>query len=80
MNIHRNYQRNLTRFLKKYLIFLEELSELFGENWSKFLTAGVSSFLKALPGCRVSRHNEFKYFVSLRSIIWFGAEDKGLIC
>ena len=30
---------NRLRFLNKYLMSLEELSELFGENWSKFLTA-----------------------------------------
>ena len=38
---------NRLRFLNKYLLFLEELNELFRENWSKFLT---------FPGCRVSRH------------------------
>ena len=37
-------------------MFLEELNELFGENWSKFLTLRVSSFLKTVPGCRVARH------------------------
>ena len=31
-------------FLNKYLMFLEEFSELFGENWSKFLTAGYLVF------------------------------------
>ena len=31
---------NRLRFLNKYLTFLEELNELFRENWSKFLTAG----------------------------------------
>ena len=31
---------NCLRFLNKYLMFLEELNELFRENWSKFLTAG----------------------------------------
>ena len=31
---------NPLRFLNKYLMFLEELSELLGENWSQFLTAG----------------------------------------
>ena len=31
---------NHLRFLNKYLIFLEELNAQFGENWSKFLTAG----------------------------------------
>ena len=30
---------NRLRFLIKYLVFLEELSELFGENCSKFLIA-----------------------------------------
>ena len=33
------------RFLnKKYLMFLEELNELFGENRSKFLTTGYLVF------------------------------------
>ena len=32
---------NRLRFLNKYLIFLEELNELFRENWSKFLPAGI---------------------------------------
>ena len=31
---------NRLRFLDKYLMFLEELNELFRENWSKFLTTG----------------------------------------
>ena len=31
---------NRLRFLDKYLMFLEKLNELFGVNWSKFLTAG----------------------------------------
>ena len=35
---------NRMRFLNKYLMFLEELSELFGENWSKFLAAGYLVF------------------------------------
>ena len=30
-------------------MFLEELSELFGENWSKFLTAGYQVFWKHFP-------------------------------
>ena len=47
---------NHLRFLNKYLMFLEELNELFRENWSKFLTARVTSFLKTVPGCRVYRH------------------------
>ena len=28
---------NRLRFLNKYLMFLEEINELFQENWSKFL-------------------------------------------
>ena len=36
---------NRLRFLHKYLLFLEELNELFRENWSKFLTAGYLVFL-----------------------------------
>ena len=35
---------NRLRFLNKYILFLEGLSELFGENWSKFLTAGYLVF------------------------------------
>ena len=30
-------------------MFLEELNELFRENWSKFLTAGYLVFLKQFP-------------------------------
>ena len=41
---------NRLRFLKKYLVFLAELNQLFRENWSKFLTAGYNW----VPGCRVS--------------------------
>ena len=38
------------RFLnKKYLMFLEELNELFGENRSKFLTTGYLVFSKQFP-------------------------------
>ena len=37
---------NRLRFLNKYLMFLEELKELFRENWSKFLTAGYIVFAK----------------------------------
>ena len=49
------------RFLNKYLVFLEELNELFGENRSKFLTTGyLRSFLKTVPGCRVYRHVELR--------------------
>ena len=40
---------NRLRFQNNYLMFLEELSELFGENWSKFLTAGYLVFLKHFP-------------------------------
>ena len=40
---------NRLRFLNKYLMFLEELNELFGENWSKFLTAGYLGFFKQFP-------------------------------
>ena len=35
---------NRLTFLNKYLMFLEELNELFRENWSKFLTAGYLVF------------------------------------
>ena len=40
---------NRLRFLNKYLMFLEELNELFRENWSKFLTAGYLVFWKQFP-------------------------------
>ena len=53
------------RFLNKYLMFLEELSELFGENRSKFMTTGYLVFLKTVAGCRVSRH-----VVLLSGSIW----------
>ena len=36
---------NRLRFLNKYLMFLiEELNEIFRENWLKFLTAGYLAF------------------------------------
>ena len=35
---------NRLTFLNKYIMFLEELNELFRENWSKFLTAGYLVF------------------------------------
>ena len=35
---------NRLRFLNKYFMFLEELNELFGENWAKFLTSGCLVF------------------------------------
>ena len=35
---------NRLRFLNIYLKFLEELNELFRENWSKFLTTGYLVF------------------------------------
>ena len=40
---------NRLRFLNKYLMFLEELNELFRENLSKFLTAGYLVFCKHFP-------------------------------
>ena len=40
---------NRLTFLNKYLMFLEELNELFRENWSKFLTAGYPVFWKQFP-------------------------------
>ena len=40
---------NRLRFLNKYLMFLEELNELFRENWSKFLTAGYLVSWKQFP-------------------------------
>ena len=35
---------NRLTFLNKYIMFLEELNELFRESWSKFLTAGYLVF------------------------------------
>ena len=35
---------NRLRFLNKYLVFYEDLNELFRENWSKFLTAEYPVF------------------------------------
>ena len=35
---------NRSTFPNKYLMFLEELNELFRQNWSKFLTAGYLVF------------------------------------
>ena len=40
---------NHLRFLNKYLMFLEELNELFRENWSRFLIVGYLVFLKHFP-------------------------------
>ena len=52
---------NRLRFLNKYLMFLEELNDLFRENWSSEISDfRVSSFLKTVPGCRVSRHFQNK--------------------
>ena len=42
-------------------MFLEELNDLFRENWSSEISDfRVSSFLKTVPGCRVSRHFQNK--------------------
>ena len=35
---------NRLTFLNKYIMFLEELDELFRENWSKFPTVGYLVF------------------------------------
>ena len=40
---------NRLRFLNKYLMFLEQLNELFRENWSKFLSARYLVFCKHFP-------------------------------
>ena len=55
---------NRLTFLNKYLMFLEELNELFRENWSKFLTAVYLVFWKQFPAagyldtvCYISRVN-----------------------
>ena len=47
---------NRLTFLNKYIMFLEELNELFREKLVKISDCRVSSFLKTVPGCRVSRH------------------------
>ena len=54
---------NRLRFLNKYLMFLEELNELFQENWSKISDCRVSSFLKTVLGCWASRHGVNKILV-----------------
>ena len=46
---------NRLTFLNKYIMFLEELNELFRENCSKFLNA------ETVFGCRLSKH-ELDYF------------------
>ena len=53
MNIHRTYQRNLTRV--SYV--LRGIKRAIWRKLVKISDCRVSSFLKALPGCRVSRHN-----------------------
>ena len=47
---------NRLRFLNKYLVFLEELNELFRfpRKLVEISDCRVSSFLKTVPGCRVS--------------------------
>ena len=50
---------NRLTFLNKYIMFLEELNELFREKLVKISDCRVSSFLKTVPGCRVSRHVEY---------------------
>ena len=55
---------NRLRFLNKYLMFLEELNELFRENWSKFLTSGYLVFLKQFPAAGyldTSKHQRYAY-------------------
>ena len=49
---------NLLTFLNKYLMFLEELNELFRENWWKFLTAGYLVFWKRFPAAGYLKHVE----------------------
>ena len=55
---------NRLKFLNKYLMFLEELNELFRENWSKFLTSGYLVFLKQFPAAGypdTSKHQRYAY-------------------
>ena len=53
MNIHRNYERNLTRVSH----VLRGIKRAICRKLVKISDCRLSSFLKALPGCRVSRHN-----------------------
>ena len=55
---------NRLRFLNKYLMFLEELNELFRENWSKFLTSGYLVFWKQFRAAGyldTSKHQRYVY-------------------
>ena len=52
---------NRLRFLNKYLMFLEELNELFRENWSKFLTAGYLVFWKQFPAAGYLDRNNITF-------------------
>ena len=55
---------NRWRFLNKYLMFLEELNELFRENWSKFPTSGYLVFLKQFPAAGYPdtfKHQRYAY-------------------
>ena len=56
---------NCLRFLNKWLMFLEELNEVFGENWSKFLTAGYlrASFFHFNPGDVLPLFSPFPVFL-----------------
>ena len=55
---------NRLTFLNKYLMLLEELNELFRENWSKFLTSGYLVFVKQFPAAGypdTSKHQRYAY-------------------
>ena len=53
-------------------MFLEELNELFRENWSKFLTAGYLVFLKQFPAAGYLDTSFKKSAV----VFWPGSEVK----
>ena len=57
---------NRLRSLNKYLMFLEELNRLFGENWSKFVTAGYLVFWKYFPAAGYL-DTSYKYGIGSRS-------------
>ena len=52
-------------FLNKYLKFLEELNELFWEDWSKFLTAGYLVFWKQFPAAGYLDTSYNAFFITL---------------
>ena len=57
---------NRLRFLNKYLMFLEELNELFRENWSKFVTAGYLDTSTEKTFASASNNFDYKQCTFLR--------------